>query len=243
MSDMNNDNRSAIGRLLEEISWEGARVRGYRQGGRGLENVLTTEVFMLLDFLPRDLFLGPVIAAATGADSVRERIASEAEDADVQLLPGDITLRPAGIKVQPDATVTTSSCSVLVEAKRIKSSAFQSEQLAREYLALLQECNARKPLLLLVLGGPPPVSIRGQGRVSPHEAIANQLPILLDRLGKEPEEAIALTDVLPERLAWITWAQISKVVENAKPPESSTGVTASVHRMAHALLQAIEWHS
>ena len=148
-------NMSAIGRLLEEISWEGARVRGYRQGGRGLENVLTTEVFMLLDFLPRDRFFAPVIRAATGAAATLDRIATEAESADVKLLPGDIALTPAGINVQPDATITTETCSVLVEAKRIKASAFQPEQLAREYLALLQESTDRTPLLLLVLGSRP----------------------------------------------------------------------------------------
>ena len=145
-------NMSALGRLLEEISWEGARVRGYRQGGRGLENVLTTEVFMLLDFLPRDRFFAPIIRAASGAEATLDRIASEADSANIQLLPGDVTLMPAGINVQPDATITTTTCSVLVEAKRIKASAFQPEQLAREYLALLQEVTKRTPLLLLVLG-------------------------------------------------------------------------------------------
>jgi len=236
-------NVSAIGRLLEEISWEGARVRGYRQGGRGLENVLTTEVFMLLDFLPRDRFLAPVIRGATGADITCEQIAKEAEEADIQLLPGDVTLLPAGIKVQPDATVTTPSCSVLVEAKRIKASAFQPEQLAREYLALLQGAAARKPLVLLVLGTPPPVAIKGRGRMSPHDAIADQLPTLLDRLGRDPAEAIVLSEALSDRLAWITWAQISTMVESAMPPGNASGDEASVRRMAGALLQAVEWHS
>lgn len=241
MSDL--ANVSAIGRLLEEISWEGARVRGYRQGGRGLENVLTTEVFMLLDFLPRDRFLAPVLRSAEGADITRERIATEAEEADIQLLPGDVTLLPAGIKVQPDATVTTPTCSVLIEAKRIKASAFQPEQLAREYLAVLQGTEARRPLLLLVLGAPPPVVIKGQGRMSPHDSIADQLPALLDRLGRDPAEAAELSDALADRLAWITWAQIGDIVGGAMPPENSSGAEATVRRMAGALLQAVEWHS
>ncbi|HEV8555564.1 MAG TPA: hypothetical protein VGR06_04100 [Actinophytocola sp.] len=57
-----------VGRLLEELSWEGPRVRQYRFGGRGLENVLTAEVLTALDFLPRRGFLGAVLAAAHGAD-------------------------------------------------------------------------------------------------------------------------------------------------------------------------------
>lgn len=44
-----------IGRLLHEISWEG-NARPYREGGRGRENVLTAEVFLVLDFLPAQLF-------------------------------------------------------------------------------------------------------------------------------------------------------------------------------------------
>lgn len=47
-------NTSVLGRLLEEISWEGSRVREYRDGGRGRENVLTAEVLgHFLTFLVR----------------------------------------------------------------------------------------------------------------------------------------------------------------------------------------------
>lgn len=69
-------NRSALGRLLEELSWVGSSIRGYRSGGRGYENVLTAEVLGALDFMPRSAFLGAVIAAAHGADVTRERSSS-----------------------------------------------------------------------------------------------------------------------------------------------------------------------
>jgi hypothetical protein len=59
-------NASVIGRLLEEISWEGRRVRNYRSGGRGMENVLTAEVMLGLYYLPRRPFLGEVIRSARG---------------------------------------------------------------------------------------------------------------------------------------------------------------------------------
>jgi len=241
MSEM--QNASAIGRLLEEISWEGARVRGYREGGRGLENVLTTEVFMLLDFLPRDRFLAPVIQAAHGAEELRGRLANEAASASFQLLPGDIRLETAEINVQPDATITTDTFAVLVEAKRIRPSAFQVEQLAREYLALLQEAGDRSPLLLLVLGSPPPVLIKGHGRMSPEDAVALHLPDLLERMGSR-DDAIALVKELPARLSWITWGEIRGVVEAMLPdPHHMESSEASVFRLGSALLQAIDWHA
>jgi len=64
---------SPIGRLLEEISWEG-NARKYRQGGKGFENVLTAEVFQALDFLPRSSFLGRIIATLEGGDSETLRL-------------------------------------------------------------------------------------------------------------------------------------------------------------------------
>ena len=47
----------AVRCLLDELSWEGNAWK-YREGGLGLENVLTAEVFQALDFLPREAFLG-----------------------------------------------------------------------------------------------------------------------------------------------------------------------------------------
>lgn len=68
MSDEDATNTIIIGRLLEEISWEGKRVRHYRRGGRGVENVLTAEVLLHLSFLPRTHFLAEVLLAAHGAE-------------------------------------------------------------------------------------------------------------------------------------------------------------------------------
>lgn len=68
---------SIVGKLLEEISWE--KARDYRAGGQGRENVLTAEVLVGLDFLPRTHFLGEVIRAAHGAEKARNQLAAEAE--------------------------------------------------------------------------------------------------------------------------------------------------------------------
>jgi hypothetical protein len=72
-------NASVLGRLLEEISWEGSRVKGYRDGGRGRENVLTAEVLLPLTFLPQEAFLAEVVRSAHGAEQAREAVAGEAE--------------------------------------------------------------------------------------------------------------------------------------------------------------------
>jgi hypothetical protein len=85
MAQLQND--SHIGRLLEELSWEG-NARRYRQGGRGLENVLVTEVFAALDLLPREAFLGSILRSAHSGDQARAAAAAGAEDARVEVLPG-----------------------------------------------------------------------------------------------------------------------------------------------------------
>ncbi len=55
---MSIEDPTVLGRLLEELSWEGhGRIKtAYRTGGRGQENVLAAEVLMPLDFLPRSQF-------------------------------------------------------------------------------------------------------------------------------------------------------------------------------------------
>ena len=58
--------RSVVGRLLTEISWEGKKVRQYREGGQGFENVLTAEVLQALNFLPRKAFMGCVLDSLPG---------------------------------------------------------------------------------------------------------------------------------------------------------------------------------
>ena len=112
-------NSSVIGRLLEEISWEGRNVRAYRDGGRGRENVLTAEVLWPQSCLPRAAFLAEVLRHAPGADAVRMQAARRWKEAKVTLLPEQIELGPDRLVVQPDATVISPTTYVLVEAKRI----------------------------------------------------------------------------------------------------------------------------
>jgi len=124
---------SFVGRLLEEISWQGSQVKGYRGGGLGFENVLTIEVFQALDFLPRMPFFAEVIGSAHGAPRTCGLLKDEAERAEFLALPGDIWLEGenvSNINLQPDVILTTPSVYCLVEAKRLRQSSFQPLRLA-----------------------------------------------------------------------------------------------------------------
>lgn len=238
-------NTSVIGRLLEEVSWEGERVRAYRDGGRGRENVLTAEVLSPLSYLPRDAFLGEVLRSAHGATDARMGAAGEIEDADLVLLPDESLLLGSTVVVQPDATLATPGHFVLIEAKRIRSASFQPEQLAREYVTLLDQAATRVPLLLLVLGSPPPVAVKGHGRLDPIDAVTSQLGAVLARTIGYEEDATSLVAQLPETLAWITWAEIREVIRRqaAHFPNATDGLAGTINRLAEAAITAIDWHS
>jgi hypothetical protein len=87
---------------------------------------------------PRQAFFGAVTAGTHGSEAARLALGQEIEDAVVTFLPPQIVLHPRGrsraqqLIVQPHGVITSPSCSVLVEAKRIRHSSFQPEQLARE---------------------------------------------------------------------------------------------------------------
>jgi hypothetical protein len=236
-----------VGKLLEEVSWEHAT--SYRQGGRGRENVLSAEVMMALDFLPRDRFLGAAIRAAKGAERARNVLINEIEEAELRFLPGDMTLAPsrAGndqLVVQPDAVITSPSSFVLVEAKRVRASSFQPEQLAREYVATMAHAGTRIPLILL-LGAEPPVLVRGRGRMSLEQAISSELESVLFRAKNEQLALDGLVERIHDVFCWITWTELSAVIGNQAADFSTTdpSVNASVQRLANSLRSSIAWHA
>jgi hypothetical protein len=238
-------NSSVIGRLLEEVSWDGANVRAYRDGGRGRENVLTAEVLSPLSFLPRDAFLGEILRRAHGPEEVCARVAAEVEDADITLLPDELVLGPHGIKVQPDAQLVSSHCYVMVEAKRIRPSSFQTEQLAREYVALLTAAGERLPLLLLILPGPPPLAVKGHGRLDVQEAVMLRLADVLARTDGGAGSLETLVARIPDVLAWVTWDEIRTLVGAGRDAfrEAPAGLGSTVERLCEAVTTAIDWHS
>jgi hypothetical protein len=238
---------SMVGKLLEEVSWEHAT--SYRQGGRGRENVLSAEVLMALDFLPRDRFLGAAIRAAKGADHARNVLVNEIEEAELRFLPGDMTLAPnrSGndqLVVQPDAIITSPGSFVLVEAKRVRASSFQPEQLAREYVATVAHAGTSTPLILL-LGAKPPVLVRGRGRMSLEQAISSELDSVLLRANNEQLALEGLVERIRDVFCWITWSELSAVIGSQAAGFSTAepSVNASVQRLAKSLCSSIAWHA
>jgi len=237
------DNDSPIGRLLEEISWEG-NARTYRNGGRGRENVLTTEVFALLNVLPRTVFLGAVLAAAHGADDARAAAVADVEPMRVEVLPGDTqaTLRDGSTSiwaVQPDVRLDSRRTTVWVEAKRIRSSSFQEHQIARTLQAMLSSGGHEVRILLLVLGAPPPVKVQQLGTVGIAESVAHSTAAMDSR-----DQEMLLT-ASRNALAWLTWDELATAVHRAADAyvTADPSTIAAVRRTTAAIERAIKWHS
>lgn len=247
-------NSSVIGRLLESVSWQGTAVRRMRNGGRGIEDVLTAEVFQALDLLPRAHFLAAVIESCDGdAAHARALLADEAEALRVEVFPDHFYLNPSRethqekLAVDPDAVIEATECLCFVEAKRIKSGAtFMHEQLAREYFMLTREAGQRASCLLLVLGASPPVKVQGiSGRLHPAEAIRRTLPAVYDRAEPHPQSLEELLEAVDDRLLWTTWSEVGEVV--ARTSKSITtgdkSIDASLGRLAASVSRAVAWHS
>ncbi|MFJ1761421.1 hypothetical protein ACIOD2_13950 [Amycolatopsis sp. NPDC088138] len=242
--------RTPMSRLLEEISWDGRSVSKYRDGGRGKENVLTAEVLTALDYLPRDAYLANVLRHAHGPSAAAELAAAEAEAAEIIFLPEEIALNPAAksgsqLIVQPDATITSPSTVVLLEAKAIRAGTFGPEQLAREYLAVTAMAGRRTPLLLLVLGTPPPVKIRGgRVRLDVTDAILANLEDIYRRAAPHPWSLGELRQRVAACYAWLTWTELAELViaEHALGRHSGTFAAGTVDRLVDTIERAVKWH-
>jgi hypothetical protein len=206
--------------------------------------VLTAEVFALLDWLPRTAFLGAVLHAAKGADEARAAATAEVEAMTVSVLPGDVrgiradrTTTPWS--VQPDVRLESPRAAVWVEAKRIRPASFQPNQLARTLHALITNSGGETPLLLLVLGSPPPITVARVGTLGIVEAITRSTGALGD-----PDNEELLWAAAEHAVAWITWDDLARTVRRAaaQPVQADPSTAAAVHRMAGALDRAIAWH-
>jgi hypothetical protein len=147
--------------------------------------------------------------------------------------------------VQPDATLLSSTTYVLIEAKRIRRSSFQVNQLPRELVALMSKTGDRSPLLLLILGTPPPVAVAGRGRLSLEAAIDAGVADILAKTPDVDASVDDLIDRIPETIAWITWAEIAEVTHRQGQlfRAAPDGLAGTVHRLTSAVTRAIEWHS
>ena len=241
---------SVLGRLLQELSWVGANIRDFHDGGLGFENVLTAEALTALDFLPRTDFLGAVLQAAHGAAAARSKAVAEIEEAVITLFPEQLVLRPNAptnqtLVVQPDGSMTSTGSYVMIEAKRIRRSTFQPEQLAREYVSLMREAQGRAPLLLLILGSEPPVAVTGHGRMGIEDTISLHLSSVLERTEDHDLDESSLRESVPEVLSWITWQELGSVVAKQQGIfcSDNPSVNATVSRLAGSLTDSIVRHS
>jgi len=249
------DAPSIITKMLSDISWEGKLVTTkYRNGGKGLEVVLTTEVLQALQYLPRLPFLCAVLSTLEcESGSSLEFSKTEIQDSDVIVFPsGRFELRPSKdnhqekIDVQPDAMLVTPESKVLIEAKRIKSSSFQEEQLARNLIISLRESGDLRSGLILILGSPPPIKVSGHsGKISISDAIKHNLEAVYNKtegLEFPLDEAISAID---KNVAWTTWHKISEEIESSanEYQNSDRDTESSVKRLASDLTNAVEWHS
>jgi hypothetical protein len=246
---------SVFGRAIESAHWDGPA--GTKGGGQGWEKVLTAEVFQLLDWLPRTMFMGEVLRGADGARDTILRLAEEVEGLDFELNPGDHYLAdrpPPGcerVPVQPDGIMKSPSVFCMMEAKRIKPGSFNPKQLTKEYLAVLKYAElAHKPWPLLLLVVPEPkagdegrVPVEGRGRTGIEEEIVSHLEELLPctELGGTAGELAARIGSV---VAYTTWTRIDEVAALGltKIGTGDRSIDDSVKRLAKAVRVAIDWH-
>ncbi|MEU4746202.1 hypothetical protein AB0G02_37875, partial [Actinosynnema sp. NPDC023658] len=126
----------------------------------------------------------------------------------------------------------------------IGRSSFRPQQLAREYLAVHREAGDRTPLLLLILGSPPPVLVDGGGRLPVHDAIALHLPTVLG-LTPHPLPLDELTARIPEVCAWTSWRELTDTVtaQHGRTTTADPSTAAAVTRLVTSITRAVTRHS
>ena len=244
--------KTMIGRILSEVSWTGKNVKGYRDGGAGYENVLTAEVFQLLDFLPRSVFLNKVLQNVNMLNGNKYKISTDnSEKMNLDILPGNYYLKEkynshqTGMPVQPDGILESDELYIMLEAKRIKSSSFQPQQLAKEFYLMTREMQDKKPLLLIVLGKKPPVLIKGKGR----RAIADDILLEIDSISQKanyhPLTNDQIESLVKDSVGWITWDEVLKICKEQLTliDSDNSTYTNSIKRMVQELDKVVKRHS
>ncbi|MFQ4149075.1 hypothetical protein AAGW05_10290 [Arthrobacter sp. LAPM80] len=133
---------------------------------------------------------------------------------------------------------------MLVEAKRIRFSAFQIHQLAREYVAVMAHAGDRLPVIFL-LGVKPPFSVRGKGKMSVEGAVASELESVLAETNNDQLVLQELLGRIDDVFCWISWAEIDALIhqQTASFTSPDASVCTSIERLAASISAAIVWHS
>ncbi|GHG08894.1 MULTISPECIES: hypothetical protein [Amycolatopsis] len=151
--------------------------------------------------------------------------------------------KAAPVLVQPDALLHGQSRRVSLEAKRLRASSFQVEQLTREYPTVTPLAGARIPLLLLILGAPPPARVASHGRITMTDAI-DQHSTPSTPGSRAPVGPYPPPRRLERSAAWITWTEFADVlhVQHQAAAFADASVAATETRMFNAVSQATHWH-
>lgn len=115
------------------------------------------------------------------------------EQAVIDLLPGD------HVRAQPDVRIDSPAAFVFVEAKRLRSSSLQPDQLAKELILTAEHGQGRHPVLLLVLGAPRPICVQGHSALSIQEAVR----LREQRISARQERQVAVPKPT-DTIAWTT---------------------------------------
>jgi len=245
---------SLLANLLGGISWEGRKVnKKYRNGGRGIEEVLTTEVLLGLEFLPRWPFINNVIESVSreGASSVPFLTAQEIQSLRFLSKPsGRHALKPdapthqAAIDVQFDALAETDQSRIFIEAKKIGRSSFQEEQMSRTLIIALRESGRLKPRVLFILGSAPTVHVKNVGRVGVKEGILARLEDVYHKTEYLDFPISYAKDAINECVAWITWDEIAQSVRTTmlEYENADSSTYSSVDRIASFIQDSVRWH-
>jgi hypothetical protein len=98
-------------------------------------------------------------------------------------------------------------------------------------------------LLLLILGPPPPVTVKNQGLRDIAEAVKEHLPTVIAKTGGN-ERFDDLVDRIPDNVSWVTWAEINTVVTSqlSSMKIEDPSLRGTVERLSKALSSAIAVH-
>lgn len=172
------------------------------------------------------------------------------EQANFVLLPGNFYLRPSikvhsgALPVQPDGIISSETAYAVIEAKRLKSSSFQPQQLAREYLLAIRDAGDRVPLLLLIVGKEPPVRVQKHGLQSVRDAVFLHLKDVYDQCEDLPFSFADAAENIDSVICWTMWQSVSESVAQSLRSirYNDPSITATVRRLANSAIEAIEWH-
>jgi hypothetical protein len=108
----------------------------------------------------------------------------------------------------------------------------------------MQDSGTKTPLLLLLLGTPPPVQLRGRDRLHIADAVRLHLRSVHARTGSQLDLE-TLEALVEERVAWTTWSEVAAVVTEQvqRMTHLDESTFGTVHRLSGAITEAVAWHS